>query len=154
MESGPPVLTGPTGPALAYEATVPVVVRRAATEFGDADFVVMPDRRISFRDAERTSRRLAKELLAAGVGKGTRVGIHLPTGPEWAVAWLAVTRVGAIAMAFSTIYRPAELRTALQVGDVQLLWVAPSGSVQLTTTWKSCGPLGQARTTEVQLLPP
>src|SRR5262249_4619956 len=92
-----------------------------AEKFGDADFVVVPDRRISFRQAEAASRHLAKRLLAAGVAKGTRVGIHLPTGPECAVAWLAVTRIGALSMIFSTFYRPAELRRAMRLGDVALL---------------------------------
>ena len=89
--------------------------------FGDDDYIVLPDRRISFRNLEAASRRLAKELLAAGVTKGTRVGIHLVTGPEWAVAFLAVTRIGAVAMPFSTIYRPAELRVAMRIGDVSVL---------------------------------
>lgn len=110
---------------LPYQPTIPVIARRAANEFGDADFIVMPDRRISFRAAEAASRRLAKELLASGVGKGTRVGIQLPTGPEWAVALMALGRIGALAMPFSTIYRPAELRSALRLGDVDLL-LAPA----------------------------
>ncbi len=108
-------------PELPYRPTMPVILRRAAATFGDDDYVVLPDRRISFRQAEAASRRLAKELLAAGVGKGTRTGIHLATGPEWAVAFLAVTRIGALAMPFSTIYRPAELRRSMRVGDVAVL---------------------------------
>jgi acyl-CoA synthetase (AMP-forming)/AMP-acid ligase II len=108
-------------PTLVYEPTMPVVVRRAAKEFGDDDFIVLKDRRISFRQAEVASRHLAKQLLAAGAGKGTRLGIHLPTGPEWAVAWIAAARIGALAMPFSTVYRPAELRGALRMGDVSLL---------------------------------
>ena len=112
-------------PDLSYEPTIPVVLRRAVEMFGDDDFVVMPDRRISFREAEAASRHLAKQLLAAGVGKGTRVGIHVPTGTEWAVFWLAVTRIGALAMPFSTLYRPAELRAALRLGDVAILLSQP-----------------------------
>ncbi|MFE6822191.1 class I adenylate-forming enzyme family protein [Streptomyces sp. NPDC057690] len=113
-------------PQLPYRPTLPTVLRRAALLFGDDDFVVLPDRRISFRQAELASRRLAKELLASGMGKGTRVGIHLPSGPEWAVAFLAVTRIGAIAMPFSTLYRPSELRAALRVGDASVLVSAPT----------------------------
>ncbi|MBO0730661.1 MAG: acyl--CoA ligase [Acidimicrobiaceae bacterium] len=108
-------------PEIPYEPTMPAVVRRAVEEFGDADFIVLPDRRITFREAEVASRQLAKELLAAGVGKGSRVGIHLPTGPEWAVAWMAATRIGALTMPFSTLYRPAELRKAMRIGDVAVL---------------------------------
>jgi acyl-CoA synthetase (AMP-forming)/AMP-acid ligase II len=112
-------------PDLSYQPTIPVVLRRAVEMFGDDDFVVMPDRRISFREAEAASRHLAKQLLAAGVGKGTRVGIHVPTGTEWAVFWLAVTRIGALAMPFSTLYRPAELRAVLRLGDVAILLSQP-----------------------------
>lgn len=113
-------------PEVPYRPTVPAVVRRAAGLFGDNEYIVMPDRRISFQQMESASRRIAKELLADGVSKGTRVGIHLPSGPEWAVAFLAVTRIGAIAMPFSTIYRPEELRTAMRVGDVSVLLSTPT----------------------------
>ncbi len=113
-------------PEVPYRATMPEVVRRASALYGDADFIVMVDRRISFRQAEAASRRLAKRLLAAGVTKGTRIGIHLATGPEWAVAFIAVTRIGALAMPFSTIYRPAELRIAMRVGDVSVLLSSPT----------------------------
>ena len=114
-----------TVPQLSYRPTVPVVLRRARRLFADNDYVVLPDRRISFHDVEAASRRLAKQLLAVGVTKGTRVGIHLPTGPEWAVVFVAVTRIGALAMPFSTLYRRDELRNALRIGDVSLLLSSP-----------------------------
>src|SRR5215218_7199089 len=113
-------------PELDYLPTVPTILLRAAKSYGDTDYIVMADRRLSFSEAEKASRRLAKVLLAAGVGKGSRVGIHLPSGPEWAISFLAVTRIGAVAMPFSTIYRPAELCTALRIGDVSLLLSAPT----------------------------
>jgi acyl-CoA synthetase (AMP-forming)/AMP-acid ligase II len=113
-------------PEIPYRPTMPSVIRRAESRFGDDDFVVMPDRRISFRQVEAASRQLAKALLAAGVTKGTRVGIHLATGPEWVVAFVAVTRIGAIAMPFSTLYRPPELRTAMRIGDVAMLLSSPT----------------------------
>jgi acyl-CoA synthetase (AMP-forming)/AMP-acid ligase II len=100
---------------------MPEVIRRASSLFGDDDYIVMLDRRISFRQLEAASRRLAKELLAAGVTKGTPIGIHLTTGPEWAVVFVAATRIGALAMPFSTIYRPVELRAAMYTGDVAVL---------------------------------
>ena len=81
-------------PELDYEPTMPAVIRRAATSFGDNDFIVMPDRRMSYGEAERASRRVGRELLAAGVGKGTRVGFMFPYGTDWMVAWWATTRIG------------------------------------------------------------
>jgi acyl-CoA synthetase (AMP-forming)/AMP-acid ligase II len=110
-------------PDLDYVPTIPVVVRRAAATFGDNDFIVMPDRRMSYAEAEVASRRVGKQLLAAGVGKGTRIGFAFPYGTDWVVAWLAITRIGAIGMPFSTSYKPAELRKALRFGDVDTLLV-------------------------------
>jgi acyl-CoA synthetase (AMP-forming)/AMP-acid ligase II len=110
-------------PDLDYEPTIPAVVRRAATSFGDNDFIVMPDRRMTYAEAEVASRRVGKQLLAAGVGKGTRIGFMFPYGTDWVVAWLAIARIGAIGMPFSTSYKPAELRKALRFGDVDTLLV-------------------------------
>ena len=62
-------------PPLDYPATIPGSIRRAADRFGDRDFVVMPDRRITYAQADTASRRVAKELLGAGIGKGTRVAM-------------------------------------------------------------------------------
>lgn len=113
-------------PELDYPPTMPAVVRRAARLYGDAPFIVMPDRRMSFAQAEAASRRLASTLLATGVGKGTRVGAMFGYGCDWVVTWLAVTRIGAVFMPFSTAYKPAELHKVLLLGDVERLIVPPS----------------------------
>ena len=97
------------------------VIDQAAEEFGDRELIVTPTGRLSFGEVDRASRSLAKRLIAAGVGKGTRVGAHLPHSAEWMVAFFAVTRIGATFMSFSAAYKPAELRRALQLGDVHLL---------------------------------
>ncbi|HZA77458.1 MAG TPA: class I adenylate-forming enzyme family protein [Acidimicrobiales bacterium] len=113
-------------PDLDYRPTMPDVIRHAAATFGGNDFIVMPDRRMSFAAAEAASRRVGKQLLAAGVAKGTRVGFMFPYGTEWIVAWLATARIGAVGMPFSTSYKPAELRKALRFGDVDTLLVPPT----------------------------
>lgn len=110
-------------PALDYRATMPGAIRHAAEEFGQREFIVMPDRRMTYAQAEQASRRLAKELLAAGAGKGTRIGAMYPYGTDWVVTWFAVTRIGAIYIPFSTSYKPAELRKSLRHGDVDTLLV-------------------------------
>jgi acyl-coenzyme A synthetase/AMP-(fatty) acid ligase len=97
------------------------LLHRAADAFGEREFLVTPSVRLTFADAEQESKALAKQLLAAGIGKGTRVAVHLPAGPEWMVAFLATARIGALFMPFSAAYKPAELRRALRLGDVHLL---------------------------------
>lgn len=112
-------------PVTDWRPTAPSVIRRAAAEFGARDLLVVPGARLSFADAEARSARLAKRLLAAGVGKGTRVGLQFPYSPDFLVALLAAGRIGALAVPLSTAYSPAELRAALRRGDVDTLVVAP-----------------------------
>lgn len=116
----------PRVPPIDFVPTLPVLLRRAVEKFGDSDFLVMPDTRLTFRDADRLSAVFASRLLAVGAGKGTRVGIALPTGVDWVVAWLAVARVGCVPMLFPATYRPAELRRSLRFGDVAILVTTPS----------------------------
>jgi acyl-CoA synthetase (AMP-forming)/AMP-acid ligase II len=108
-------------PGFEWEATVPALLHYAVAQWGDRDLVVTETERMSYADVEVASRRLAKRLLAAGAGKGTRIGTRFPYGTQWIVSWLAVERIGALHMPFSTAYKPAELRKTLRLGDVALL---------------------------------
>jgi acetyl-CoA synthetase len=54
--------------------------------------------RISYDALHRRACRLANALLAHGIGRGDRIGVLLPQGPEAAVAHLATYRIGAIAV--------------------------------------------------------
>jgi acyl-CoA synthetase (AMP-forming)/AMP-acid ligase II len=113
-------------PELDYRPTVGACITRAARLFGDRDFIVLPDRRITYAEADRASRALAKRMLAAGIGKGTRVGLFYTYSVEWVVAWLAASRIGALVMPFSTIYAAPEFRTVLGIGDVAVLVSGPT----------------------------
>jgi acyl-CoA synthetase (AMP-forming)/AMP-acid ligase II len=101
--------------------TVSRVLREHVVERPDADFVVCDDDRLTYVDAERRSRVLARGLLAAGAGRGSRIGLLFPTGVDSVLAWLAVVRIGAIAVPISTFSTARELRDLLGRADVDLL---------------------------------
>ncbi|MFA5882913.1 MAG: class I adenylate-forming enzyme family protein [Acidimicrobiia bacterium] len=109
---------------LGHAPTVPALLAAAVSRHGDTDYVITASDRLTYRQAADRSALLARQLLAAGVGKGTRIGIVLPSGIDFAVAFLAVARIGATAMLFSSTYRPAELARGLRIGDVDTL-IAP-----------------------------
>jgi acyl-CoA synthetase (AMP-forming)/AMP-acid ligase II len=111
-------------PDLGYTPTIPEALHRAVREWGDVDFIVTPDRRMTYAEAEQRSRRLAKRMIGGGVGKGTRIGVYFTYGQEWVIAWLAASRIGALVMPLATTYRPAEIRKVLRIGDIDTLIVA------------------------------
>lgn len=107
--------------SLDYAPTIPNLVRHAGERFGARDYLITPDRRLTFEDVDAHSRWWAKRLLAAGVGKGTRVGLLFPQGAELVVVILAIMRIGAIAVPLSTFARAPELRRAIRHADVAML---------------------------------
>lgn len=87
----------------------------------NSPFVVGPSFRLTFGEADEQSLSLAGQLLAAGIGKGTRVGLLYPNNAEWAVAWLALARIGALSIPLSTFATGPELARMLRHTDVQTL---------------------------------
>ena len=104
-----------------YEPTAPVFIRQICARFGERCMIVLDERRMSYAEADERSAELARGLLASGVVKGTRVGILFPNGPDWVVAFLAVARIGALAVPLNTFFQPRELGWMLRHADVHTL---------------------------------
>jgi acyl-CoA synthetase (AMP-forming)/AMP-acid ligase II len=107
-----------------FAPSVPVFLRALAARFGEQELVVLGERRLSYAGAERESARLARGLLAAGAGKGTRVALLQPNGPDWVLGWLAAARIGALVVPLNTFYPPRELGYVLRHADVHTLLTA------------------------------
>ena len=95
--------------------------RERAARLGDAPLIVHEGRTLTYREADVRSRRISRGLLASGIGKGARVAVLLPNGPDWVLAWLAAARIGALVVPVNTFYQARELGFALRHADVSLL---------------------------------
>ncbi len=107
-----------------YTPTIPEFVRTRTERFGERPLIRLGDARISYAEADQRSAHMAQGLLASGVGKATRVGLLMPNGPDWIVAWLAATRIGALLVPLNTFYKPRELGWVLRHADVHTLLTA------------------------------
>ncbi|MYA13832.1 MAG: acyl--CoA ligase [Acidimicrobiaceae bacterium] len=96
-----------------YPPTADRFVRHLAERWGDRDLLVLGERRLTYRDLEADSRRLARGLLTSGLSHGSRVALLAPNGPEWVVAWLAAARLGALVVLLNTFHQARELGWAL-----------------------------------------
>ena len=108
-----------------YEPTIPTFLHHVSQEFGDSPLVVLNGERITYRDSERKSAKLAQSLLAAGIGKGSRVGILMPNGPDFAVAFFAASRIGALVVPINTFFKAPEMAYVLRHADVDTLLMWP-----------------------------
>jgi acyl-CoA synthetase (AMP-forming)/AMP-acid ligase II len=103
---------------------LPATVLEALTlrsSFPEASFVIGEDFDLTFGEADKRSANLAARLLAAGVGKGSRIGTLFANSPEWVISWLAAARIGAITVPLSTFSTGYELNKILRHTDVAAL---------------------------------
>jgi len=107
-----------------FEPVVPAMIRVLAARHADRELIVGDSGRLRYGEAEAVSARMARALLAAGVGKGTRVGVCFPNGPEWVLAWLAAARIGAVVVPLNTFFKARELGWILRHADVSVLLTA------------------------------
>jgi fatty-acyl-CoA synthase len=91
---------------------------REAVAYAPSDRVTA---RLSRAQLRAASRAAAKKLLAAGVGKGTRVALLCPNRLEWLPIAFGVLRLGGILVPFSTLWKRDEIAYGLNHGDVAVL---------------------------------
>ncbi|MFD4357633.1 class I adenylate-forming enzyme family protein [Nocardia sp. NPDC058518] len=126
------VAAGLTAPGAPFEMTVepvlgvpiPVFAKRYASlrellehslKWGERDYLVTEDRRISFAEHAAAAGALATALAARyGIGKGDRVGILAANGPDWVIAFWAAQCLGAIPVGYNAWWAPREIAYGLE----------------------------------------
>jgi acyl-CoA synthetase (AMP-forming)/AMP-acid ligase II len=106
--------------------TIPDLLGRRRAENPELDALVCDDVSLSYVALDDRSVALAGRFAATGVQKGSRVGLIMPNGIDWAVAALAVMRVGALLVPLSTLLRPPELLAQLRMSSVTHLLTVTS----------------------------
>jgi fatty-acyl-CoA synthase len=103
-------------------------LREVAAAFGDSEALVdVPTgQRWTYGQLDTDTDAVALGLLAAGIGKGDRVGIWAPNCPEWVLLQYATAKIGAILVNINPAYRSHELGYVLAQSGVRLLVSAQS----------------------------
>ncbi|MGK5632056.1 amino acid adenylation domain-containing protein, partial [Streptomyces sp. URMC 123] len=105
------------GPA----TTLPEVFARQAALYPDHTAVVCDDDELTYRELDERSNRLARLLVARGVGPEDRVALALPRSTRMVTAVLAVVKAGAAYVPVDTAYPPERIQFLLQDSRPALL---------------------------------
>jgi len=89
----------------------------------EREFVVYADRDLRLTYAQFNDRvdRLAKGLLAIGLGKGDHIGIWARNVPDWLTFMFATAKIGAVLVTVNTYYKSHELAYVLGQSDMKAL---------------------------------
>jgi acyl-CoA synthetase (AMP-forming)/AMP-acid ligase II len=116
--------------------TLVELTRAAVQAFPDRDAYVELDRRITYARYDRSAQGAASLFAQLGVAKGDVVCLAIPTSIDYAVAYQAALRLGAITSGINTRLGPVEKQ-----GIIERLM--PTVTVVDTSTVPPAGPVGQ-----------
>ena len=98
----------------------------------DLPFLVYQNERYSFDQAITMARQLARVMSDTyKIAKGERVAICARNSPEWCLAYMASTIIGAVAVPMNSWWRGQELDYGLRDSGSRLLFVDPDRLAQV-----------------------
>ena len=108
-----------------FDCTVGELLEENARKHPDRDALIYSDRdlKYSYRELNARVDRVAKGMLALGIGKGDHVGIWATNVPDWLTIFYATARIGAVLVTVNTSYRPSELEYVMQQSDMKALFL-------------------------------
>ena len=111
----------------AYEAcsdkpmTLGALLHEVASRYGDRQALAFSRQATSYRELLLQARAIAKALIAAGCGKGTRVGILMSSRPECIAAIYGVAMAGGIVVPLHSVATARDRDFMLQHSDCAML---------------------------------
>jgi fatty-acyl-CoA synthase len=105
--------------------TLPRFLDDVAARHGPRVALRFEGRDTTYAELRAEARRIAKGLVARGVGKGTRVAVLLANRPEWLTAAFGAALTGAVVVPVNTFATPDELDYVLRHADAAWLLLQP-----------------------------
>jgi len=93
---------------------------------GDRPAILAGDRTVSYEQLRVMVNRIGNGLVAGGVGPGDRVVLLMTDTPEMVAVYLAVMKIGAIAIALNTRSSPREIGHAISDTSCVAVFTDPS----------------------------
>ncbi|MFF0458196.1 class I adenylate-forming enzyme family protein [Nocardia africana] len=105
-------------PVLRHRRRAVAELLAASVAFGDRDYLVTEDRRLSYREHAAAAAGLAAALRQEfGVGRGDRVAILAANTVEWVITFWATQSLGAIAVGLNGWWVPREIEYGLALTE-------------------------------------
>jgi long-chain acyl-CoA synthetase len=100
---------------------VTTLLTSAARRSGNKPATIFMDSRLTYRQLDRQSERLANALRGIGVDTGTRVMILLPNLPQWIMAFYGVLKAGGVVVSASPVSTTDEILREVQDSQARIL---------------------------------
>src|SRR6185503_8492966 len=105
--------------------TIAEILPLAASQHADRVALIIDNRRLSFRELDALSNRVANGLVASGVQPGDRVSLFGPNSWEWLVSYYGIAKAGAVVNPLSSMLTADEVRYAVNDTGASVVIASP-----------------------------
>jgi long-chain acyl-CoA synthetase len=95
---------------------------RVCRDFPEKPALIYLGRAYTFSQLKEATENLAAGLHRLGVNRGDKAILYLSNCPQWVMAWLALIRIGAVAVPISPIYTPIDLKYMANDSDAETVF--------------------------------
>jgi len=106
-------------------------IERGHRLFPNKTAIIYEDKSYTYKQLDQLVNRTANALGGLGIEKGDRVALFLPNIPEFAIAYLGILKIGAIAVSLNVMLKSAEVSYILNDCTAKAIVTTASGRLQL-----------------------
>ena len=121
-----------------FPATLPLFFKTFCMLNGAVEAVIAGNERLTFAELDALSDRVARGLVARGIGKGDRIGIAMRNCPAWILSYMAAVKAGAVATLLNGWWQADELALALQLTEPKLVLADGPRAKRISETCANC----------------
>lgn len=99
------------------------LLEEAAQKNPDTPCTIFKGAKITYREMDEISDRLAAGLADLGVKQGDRVGIFMPNTPQFVMAYFAILKAGGVVVATNPLYSGREIVHQINDAGIEVMLV-------------------------------
>jgi long-chain acyl-CoA synthetase len=99
------------------------LLEEAARKYPETPCTIFKGAKITYREMNELTDRLAAGLAEIGVKKGDRVGIFMPNTPQFVLAYFAILKAGGVVVATNPLYTPREIEHQVNDAGIEVMMV-------------------------------
>jgi long-chain acyl-CoA synthetase len=98
-------------------------LEQSAKKYPDRPCTIFKGAKLSYREMNELTDRLAAGLAAVGIKKGDRVGIFMPNTPQFVLAYFAILKIGGVVVATNPLYSAREIEHQANDSNIEVMLV-------------------------------
>jgi fatty-acyl-CoA synthase len=123
---------------LIHRFNVGDALRRSAARLPQQRAIYFLGRELTYAELDALANRMARKLMAAGVGHGDSVAIFATNSPEYVAAFFGCARIGVALVPINLMFTAEDVAYVLKKTRVKVLLVEPAFQAKVSAPPETC----------------